>query len=658
MAYERQYYTNGDVLDARQLNHMETGIKENSDNIGKLSEENAELKGNLGNISDYQDTSFEIGGIKFDTGDDDDDETNSLRTGFLKVSNDTSITFNAILNDTGTRVAVFKYDKYKNFVSVDSRYWMTTLPLGNSITIDYDYVGYTRFLIRNHLWRLPDNGKYISDYFVKNDLFYEYILTPEMFGAVGDGIADDTEAIIAMFEICKNKTCVLNGKYKLTRYITISDKVNFIVEGNGTILGYGSNNDKSDNNSSLITFLNCDGFEIRKITVNSQCDWVERPYGWEESHADYISKREKSYNALKFSNCNNFVISDVTDKFCETGFFISGCKNGKIINCSVFNTLADGCFVTGSSNYITVYGLYGENIGDDFLSADGYSTDSSLNPKYITFDHCKVINGYGSLTCLEGCSYCSTVNCYGYNIQYTPIKFGELKIDNVTAPASNIMIKNNYITCKNKIQGATYYSSEDENYSYCGGHENIVETVSIEDNIIISDLNTNNQWNFSKIRILTFRGNKILGFNLIFENSIYLDIIDNWFNINNDKYMIFRSNNTARVTANRFICFGNAKTCIMLGGENLSFVFSGNDYAKSDGSISNYVTLYSSNEITFNDKGLYVPITDIAGKIKADAIFLMSVNIKPSAIKNGQLVLRYDNKLGFINDGEFVSLGN
>ena len=39
MAYERQYYTNGDVLDARQLNHMETGIKENSDNVSKLSEE-------------------------------------------------------------------------------------------------------------------------------------------------------------------------------------------------------------------------------------------------------------------------------------------------------------------------------------------------------------------------------------------------------------------------------------------------------------------------------------------------------------------------------------------------------------------------------------------------------------------------------------------
>lgn len=37
MAYERQYYTNGDVLDARQMNHMETGIKENSDNIDKHS---------------------------------------------------------------------------------------------------------------------------------------------------------------------------------------------------------------------------------------------------------------------------------------------------------------------------------------------------------------------------------------------------------------------------------------------------------------------------------------------------------------------------------------------------------------------------------------------------------------------------------------------
>lgn len=39
MSYERQYYTNGDVLDARQMNHMEKGIKENSDNIDKLSED-------------------------------------------------------------------------------------------------------------------------------------------------------------------------------------------------------------------------------------------------------------------------------------------------------------------------------------------------------------------------------------------------------------------------------------------------------------------------------------------------------------------------------------------------------------------------------------------------------------------------------------------
>ena len=46
MAYERQYYTNGDVLNAEQLNHMEAGIKENSDNIGKLSEDIEEIKQN------------------------------------------------------------------------------------------------------------------------------------------------------------------------------------------------------------------------------------------------------------------------------------------------------------------------------------------------------------------------------------------------------------------------------------------------------------------------------------------------------------------------------------------------------------------------------------------------------------------------------------
>lgn len=39
MAYERQYHTNGDVLEASHLNHMEAGIKENSDSVSKLSEE-------------------------------------------------------------------------------------------------------------------------------------------------------------------------------------------------------------------------------------------------------------------------------------------------------------------------------------------------------------------------------------------------------------------------------------------------------------------------------------------------------------------------------------------------------------------------------------------------------------------------------------------
>ena len=45
MAYERQYYTNGDVLNAEQLNHMEAGIKENSDNVSKLSEEKVDKSG-------------------------------------------------------------------------------------------------------------------------------------------------------------------------------------------------------------------------------------------------------------------------------------------------------------------------------------------------------------------------------------------------------------------------------------------------------------------------------------------------------------------------------------------------------------------------------------------------------------------------------------
>lgn len=654
VAYDRTAVENA----KQEMTGSVAQIEQNTQGItelkGDLVQTESRLSESLTEISDMQKAVFEVGGIVMATGIEEDSEV-SRRSNYLKVSDSVKLRIKA-MDTSGNRFAIFMYDKYKKFIKVDITNWNNTLKYNEEIIIHFDHVGYVRVLTRNHTWGLPIDAKYVDDYAVKDGFLLEYEIYPEMFGAVGDGISDDTNAIEAMFSACDGKKCVLNGKYKLSRYVSVNDKHNFMIDGNGYVYGFGSNGEKSESNVSLITFTDCSDFEINKITVDCKCDWVARPYGWEETHSDYIDKREKSYNALKFSNCSDFLIRNITDMYCTTGLFITSCKNVKVENCTVKNTLADGCFVAGSSNNITVYGLYGENIGDDFLSADGYTTDKNSNPKHITFNNCKVKNGYGSLTCLEGCSYCSTTNCIGENIQYTPIKFGELATSSVVAPASDLVIAYNYISCKDKIQGAVDYSNEESNHSYCGGNSNNVDRVRIEGNTIISDIITNNQWNITKINKLTFKDNHIHGFNLIFEDSIYVDIMRNDFIINTDKYMIIRENNTGKIFENRFLVHGTSETCIMIDGNNPNFTFSDNSYEKSEGTITKYVTNYSNTQIIFNDKGLYVPISDMVGKIEADGIFNMSVSIDPSKIKDGQLVLHYDKKLGFIKDGEFIPL--
>ncbi len=59
-------------------------------------------------------------------------------------------------------------------------------------------------------------------------------VTPEMYGAVGDGITDDTNAVRSA--INKGGLVLLNGKYRCTSTISISQSDTFI-DGVGTIIG-------------------------------------------------------------------------------------------------------------------------------------------------------------------------------------------------------------------------------------------------------------------------------------------------------------------------------------------------------------------------------------------------------------------------------------
>lgn len=95
----------------------------------------------------------------------------------------------------------------------------------------------------------------------------ENFVTPEMFGAIGDGVADDTEAV--QLAIANNDSVVLNGTYLITETIEINSGKSY-GEGGKTVHG----------NGSLIMGVNKDclvvkgcGNKIRGLTIKYHADF-------------------------------------------------------------------------------------------------------------------------------------------------------------------------------------------------------------------------------------------------------------------------------------------------------------------------------------------------------------------------------------------------
>lgn len=92
-----------------------------------------------------------------------------------------------------------------------------------------------------------------------------FYVTPEMFGAVGDGIADDTNAVKTA--INQGGIIILNGTYRCTTGVPIT-RSNTIIDGFGTLIGDFTSNGSvlsvSATSSNLI-----DHVRIRNITIKS-----------------------------------------------------------------------------------------------------------------------------------------------------------------------------------------------------------------------------------------------------------------------------------------------------------------------------------------------------------------------------------------------------
>lgn len=228
------------------------------------------------------------------------------------------------------------------------------------------------------------------------------------YGAVGDGVENDTQAFLDAFDAC-NTVYVPHGTYVLNRML-IQNRTNI------TMIGYGATIKAIDNHPlwvGVLEFRNVTGLNLLGITVD----------GNKEGNSDYDQSRGS--DNFRFVEVHNFLVKDCVSKnsFHGTMRFANSCSNGVI------------------DNYI------GDDIdvGIQFCAEDGEQYNSADDKSIFASHDIRITNCFNRGGTSEGigfyeCPGIGTVSAQymHYNIEIDNCVFDSKSEGGVSSPFMNV----------------------------------------------------------------------------------------------------------------------------------------------------------------------------------------------------------------------------
>ena len=422
-------------------------------------------------------------------------------------------------------------------------------------------------------------------------------VTPEMYGAKGDGETDDLQAFIKMFEATNTQYEFSNKTFLLSEKLNIVNKDNIIIEGNNAIikLENGSEDSELQTEYGVINFNNCNNLVINNLTINTNANWYMRPHidwggdltpEWEA----WLDLRKKTYGGLALWSLKNANITNVKCMNSRTGFYINHCEKVTIEECESNRTFADGIYITNASKYVYVNKHYCENTGDDCYSSDGW--ENALND-YIYFTDCIAHISGGGLLCANTTNHTSFTNLYGDELNYTPFKYEAFYDD-----CENIVIDNCVGITNNNMELEFQYGMP------VGGRLNRewkVKNVEVRNSIIINKNPTTRriEWVHQKIEGIKYINCYIENLTPLFTENSKDIYIDNCNFETQDAFSLIDVTNTKIVNS----ILHNNSYFSNRGNANFYLLRTSNVHIENN---KLYVEASSSHDITFTGANSYL----------------------------------------------------